>query len=339
MQSVGDDIPMAHFDSRALPADERLEAFQEVAIGYEPFLPPGEQLDDFFAICSAWLLGDMVLTTNSASPIGLDRSPQHIQAYGRDTYTLVMLTSGEWQGQLDWGEIHVGSGEVCIMDFCVPWRVQGSAQDNIMLVVPRSAVTAVAPDAPRLHGRLLEGASGRLLAAHLVSLSRHLPALKLSDVSAVRAATMSLIAAAVNGISETNPAAPRGGSIRAASPALLRSFIERHLTDPHLDMDMICAQAAVTRSTLYRAFEREGGVTAYIRRRRLEAAHSRLSDPAETASLAELADLFCFSSPAHFSTAFRRRFGYTPRDTRRSNGRQDATALFRTYREILGSTG
>jgi AraC-like DNA-binding protein len=316
----------------------RLEAFKEVALGYEPFLAPGERLEDFVAICTAWLLQDMVLTANSISPAGLDRSVQHIQAYGRDTYTFVMLTTGEWQGQLDWGEVHVGSGEVCIMDFTVPWKVVGTAQDNIMLVVPRALVTSVAPNAPRLHGRVVEGASGRMLAEHIIALTRHLPDLRPADIPAIREATLALIAAAVNGISSTNPVEPRSGAgIRAASPAALRRYIEHHLTDPGLDMDKICAEAAVTRSTLYRAFESDGGVTSYIRRRRLEAAHARLSDPNETASLADLADLFCFSSPAHFSTAFRRRFGYTPRDTRRSI-RQDATALFRTYREILGGS-
>jgi AraC-like DNA-binding protein len=76
----------------------------------------------------------------------------------------------------------------------------------------------------------------------------------------------------------------------------------------------------------------------YIWRRRLETVHVLLSDPAEARSLAELALAFGFSSHAHFSTAFRRRFGYAPRDARlgaAANAPGVAAQLFERWMLIL----
>jgi len=73
---------------------------------------------------------------------------------------------------------------------------------------------------------------------------------------------------------------------------------------------------AVGRSALYRAFAPFGGVQAYLRKRRLEAAHALLVDPKEPRSITEIAFGFHFVSMSHFSRAFRSRFGYSPRQAR-----------------------
>lgn len=89
----------------------------------------------------------------------------------------------------------------------------------------------------------------------------------------------------------------------------------------------------MSRPTLYRIFAGSGGIAAHIRRRRLEAVHVLLLDPYETRQLSEIAHDFGFSSHAHFTTAFRRRFGYAPRDTRAGGvpGPFATAALFQNW--------
>lgn len=49
-----------------------------------------------------------------------------------------------------------------------------------------------------------------------------------------------------------------------------------------------------------------------------------------------IADLYCFSSPAHFSTAFRRYFGYTPIHARSAlAGARDVGGVFEGWRKII----
>ncbi len=81
----------------------------------------------------------------------------------------------------------------------------------------------------------------------------------------------------------------------------------------------IAAHMGVSRATLYRAFDDEGGVARYIQDRRLRLARSALrrrhgAEPgsASIATIAEIAETYGFPSASHFSRLFKARFGYSP---------------------------
>lgn len=78
----------------------------------------------------------------------------------------------------------------------------------------------------------------------------------------------------------------------------------------------------ISRSALYRLFEPHGGVSAFIQGRRLDRIHALLAAPKEHRKLSEIAYQHGFASDAHFSTAFRQRFGYSPREAREGAARQ-----------------
>ena len=284
----------------------------------------------------AWLLGDLALTNSRVSALRIERSADHIARDRRDTYSLILLKHGGWTAEIDSGCISVAAGQICIMDFAQGWLVEGTAQENVMLVVPRALVAELAPDAPALHGRFLEGASGRLLAEHMLALTRRLPATRAADAELVRRATTRLIEGALLELSAESHA-PFRYLKRDIAGQVLR-YIERQLTDRDLSVATICRDIAISRPTLYRAFRAGGGVSTYIQQRRLESAHARIADEGDRSSMAEIADRFCFSSPAHFSTAFRRRFGYTPTGARgAAAGVHDAAKVFETWQHVLGT--
>lgn len=332
---LGARVVTAHYDSRLLPPDQRLAEFERITPGYDIVLP--DRGESFFCNSYGWLLQDLVLTSNEVSAIDLVRSPAHLKSYVRDTYTFILAQRGRWWAELDYGHVHVGSGQVAIMDFTVPWHVHGTAQQNVMLVVPRPVVHAGVPHAPRLHGKLLDSTSGRLFAEHLVALARHMPEMKEEDVPLIRDATVALLQNALAALPRDEGPPSRPPAMRTTSIVRIQAFIEDHLKRPNLSAALICRELAVTRPTLYRAFAPWGGVASFIQRRRLEAAHSRLSDSNVHASMAEIAAEYCFSSQAHFSTAFRRRFGYTPSDAKASPRRAGETLeLFGTYLRAMG---
>ena len=72
----------------------------------------------------------------------------------------------------------------------------------------------------------------------------------------------------------------------------------------------------ISRSQLYRLFERAGGVAHYIQRQRLLRICSLLSDPENQRPIAALAADFCFEDASGFSRAFRQEFGCSPSDVR-----------------------
>lgn len=324
---------MLRLNGASLTPEQRLDAFRLIAAGYSVEPVTGQE---FEVDGRAWQLGDILFTTTRLTAVRVERTPSHIRADGRDTYSFVLLKSGSWTSELESGFLQVASGQICVMDFAHTWVNHGLAQENLMLVVPRALIGHIAPGAPPLHGRMMTGASGRLLAEHMLALGRHLPEMMAGDVPGVERATVSLLSAALGALprDDDKPFAQQDSRVEGR----VMAYIERELTDPGLSVDAICRDTAVSRATLYRAFQSSGGIVAYIQRRRLEAAHARIADETEKVSIANLADLYCFSSPAHFSTAFRRHFGYTPVSARSTGiSARDVHGVFDDWRKILES--
>ena len=72
----------------------------------------------------------------------------------------------------------------------------------------------------------------------------------------------------------------------------------------------------MSRSNLYRLFEDTGGIARYIQHERLLEAGAILADPASTQTVSVIAEDLCFADASGFSRAFKREFGYTPREAR-----------------------
>lgn len=87
--------------------------------------------------------------------------------------------------------------------------------------------------------------------------------------------------------------------------------IEAQLDDPSLGCELLQKTFFVSRPTLYRMFQPLGGVSRYIRERRLLAARRRLRDEPQHSITWLLYDLG-FESERQFQRAFNARFGMSP---------------------------
>ena len=104
----------------------------------------------------------------------------------------------------------------------------------------------------------------------------------------------------------------------------IRSFIKVHLRDPELSLERIASDLKCTKRYLHKAFESEGtSIGEYIWQLRLERCREELLNPDYQHKLiTDIAFSWGFSSLAHFSTAFRQRFGATPRSCREEEGQR-----------------
>ena len=325
-------VPSVYLDGSKLPPGERLAAFAQLAAGYT-----SEKISDgdFEIDARGWLLGELMVTSSRLTALRIERTHAHITRDKRDTYSIVVLRRGSWTAHLDTGQhVHVAAGQVCVIDFAQPWVIEGAAQDNIMLVVPRPLAAELAPGAPPLHGRLIEGAPGRLLAEHMFALARHLPDLKMSDLPMVQKATIGALTATLQALPQEDANPCRNLPADTGSRVLV--YIEQHLTDSRLSIATICRDVSISRASLYRSFNTPNGIATYIQQRRLEAAHALISDEGGKLSMAGIAHQYGFRTQAHFSTAFRRMFGYTPVAARnvRLNAR-DVGDVFEGWQRII----
>ena len=109
-----------------------------------------------------------------------------------------------------------------------------------------------------------------------------------------------------------------GTATQAAILHRICQTIERRLDDPELAPARVAQAEGISERYLQKLFEGVGdNFTHYVRERRLQRAWADLSNPAEAhQSISEIAYRYGFGDSAHFSRAFRHRFGLPPREFR-----------------------
>jgi AraC-like DNA-binding protein len=96
-----------------------------------------------------------------------------------------------------------------------------------------------------------------------------------------------------------------------------KSVILQNIGSARLDPARISELSGIKRSTLYRVFAAEGGVSAFVQDLRLNLVNSDLQDPAcGLDRIAALAERRGFHNASSFNRAFRSKFGRTPGDVR-----------------------
>lgn len=110
--------------------------------------------------------------------------------------------------------------------------------------------------------------------------------------------------------------------------AHIKRFIEAHLRDPRLSPGFVADYFGVSSRYVAMIFEKEReSVSAYVMRRRLEeCAHRLAGRDWASQSVTAIAREWCFVNRAHFSRVFKRRFGMSPREYRRSARPSGSTA-------------
>ncbi|WP_049831008.1 helix-turn-helix domain-containing protein [Arthrobacter sp. RIT-PI-e] len=112
---------------------------------------------------------------------------------------------------------------------------------------------------------------------------------------------------------------------RSTMMGRIAAFVEDHLADPDLDPPRIARAHHMSVRALHALFAQHGStVASRIRTRRLARCYDALID-ARLASvpIATIASTHGFTTPAHFTRAFRARYGRTPSEVARRTRSQD----------------
>jgi AraC-like DNA-binding protein len=166
-----------------------------------------------------------------------------------------------------------------------------------------------------MHGVAVPAAATRLFRRHLIELCRVSPHLTQAQAPVLENATMDLLAVTLAMFGTGCAPSPR--AIETAQKLAVRDMIARDLAAPDLGAAKLMRTIGISRTALYRLFEREGGIQAHIRQQRLIRVRDELAGADPRERIADIADRWGFYDPAHFSRLFRRQFGMSPSDYRR----------------------
>ncbi|MGW3289992.1 helix-turn-helix domain-containing protein [Streptomyces sp. NPDC001002] len=221
---------------------------------------------------------------------------------------------------------HQGVGDLVLTDTSRPYQVEHAPhipESQVMLLhVPRSLLPLPDQDLQGLCGMRIPGDRGiGALSSHfLLQLAHHLPELSPSQTARLSTLTIDVLTMALADALDTSGTVPPHTRQRALT-AQIHAFIQHNLGDPHLTPDAIAAAHHISLRYLHKLFQQNGHTVAgWIRQHRLEQCRSDLADPRLAARpIHAIAARSGFTSPAHFSQAFRSAYGLSPRQYRQQS--------------------
>lgn len=259
-------------------------------------------------------LGTLKLFYSDISASAWERSAAMLRSHDPDALNVLLMLRGSAHGEMAGGAFSHTPGTILIGDVAQTSRHVSTSSHTVRLVLPRAQALEMGFDMRAMHGLVLDSQAAGLFAQHLARLPALLPELRAEDGPRVARTVLDLLALAVSVSGRVT--LPDPGTRRSIASIRARDEIERRLESPGLNVDHLCRALGISRTSLQRLFEEEGGVGTYIRGRRLEAVRRALADPYNRETIAALADRFGFSDAAHLSRLFRARYGSAPSDYR-----------------------
>ncbi|QOT80696.1 helix-turn-helix domain-containing protein [Cupriavidus basilensis] len=270
----------------------------------------------FQASIDRYLVEDMLFTDCRCDGLSLARNVARISTDTMRHYALQVFVEGN-AGVVE-GMRHnpmPQRGGILLTDHGQPIHMHRGAVRALSVFVPRAMMDAIFLGAEAAHGRIVQTNTPltRLAVAHLTALSREIPCMAPQAAARAMHASVQLLTAAFRKGARLEEGAR--AAARSAMLARARRLIDADPGAAELSPDKLLARMEISRPTLYRLFEQEGGVQAYIRKSRLRAAAADLVK-FPSLPISNIAYGLGFNSASDFTRAFRRSLGMSPSDLR-----------------------
>jgi AraC-like DNA-binding protein len=294
--------PSVGLEARARAWAEALDPVFEVKVTDADQMATPRELQNY-------ALGTMILGRADAPGQRRVRDSRRCATHGVDHVLIQHYLTGHGRIEARGRSRAIHAGDFTVTDLSQPIRVDAEEVRALNLVVPRALLGD--GEVGDLHGSVLTPGLTPFAAA-LSSFLREADALAPS-LSAAQGHQLTEVAAGLlqlalgAPVDDNRPRDPLG-----LKPAVRRFILDR-LGDPKLDTQMVLSRFGVSRSALYRLFDEDGGVHAYVRDLRLARAWRLLTAPGPARTrVASVAFACGFRDESAFSRAFRRRFGLSP---------------------------
>jgi len=273
----------------------------------------------FSAHISVAQAGYGLLMRTKADAQMMARSGRHIRRDAIDHFCIAFLRSGRNDGDYHHICSRADTTSILFADEAQESRRHYSRFEALRLLIPRSRIPGALRGA-NVHGLTIPiaQAGASLLASHVQTLACRIDELTKAEAEAAIDAAMLLVPGALNA---AQPFFERlDPRFDASLISMIKSYIDSHLGGLAESPAAICQRFGLSRSSLYRLFECEGGVARYIMNKKLDLARHLLSEGAgDAVAIRSVGERIGFKSEAHFSRAFKKRFSMTPREARQLN--------------------
>ncbi|WP_408528334.1 helix-turn-helix transcriptional regulator [Paraburkholderia fungorum] len=312
-------VATSTFSTRKLAVSEQMLAWRQ-RVGHVVDVPPSRSqiAAGFRGDIDRYEVGGMVFTDCRTEAMLLERSVARVSTDSRRDYVFQLFVEGEIGHVTGMHRKRSAPGSVqgvVAFDLNQPFRAERPECRLLSLFAPASIVDEAFRDGASIHGRIVQHGAPLMgvVFDHMTALARELPTLDPAAASeALNAGTQLLVAAFRK---EARLTGAGRAALQAAIMGQVRRYVEANLHQGDLTPTSVVHALQLKRATIYRWFEHEGGLGAYIRNRRLrEAADELVRFP--NLLVTEIAYGLGFQSASDFTRAFRRAFDMSPQDMR-----------------------
>jgi AraC-like DNA-binding protein len=274
---------------------------------------------DFAGSIRQHTLPSLDMSVVTSGPQKVMRTPGHIAKSSDDYFLVSIQARGQGVVRQDGRDAVLAAGDFALYDSTRPYELLfEEAFEQIVLKLPGERLRSELRDTEALTATTVSGreGAGHLLLGMIRTLREDIDTLQPASALAVANGVQNILVAGL----QTLPAAraPALSNLTAYHLARVKRRIDEQLADPLLSVGTLATGLGVSVSHIHRVFKSEPLTPAqYIWERRLEACSRDLLEPRLAGRpVAEIAYGRGFNDAAHFSRAFRERFGCSPREWR-----------------------
>ncbi|MEV7633094.1 helix-turn-helix domain-containing protein [Microbacterium sp. NPDC089318] len=281
--------------------------------------------EGFDAACQARRVGDLTVSWLRSAPQRVERTAALTASAGCDAYFVNLALRGGSHATQEGRTAQLSAGDFVVIDGDRPFELDFAVDfEQVCVTVPKAVLDPALIDVTSATGLRVRGDAGigAVAAAAILGLARHSGRMGERAANAATLHVVGLMSAALD--AEAPPAAGR----RVALFRALLDDIELHYSSPEYSLFDAARRISISTSYATKLFAENR--TSFGRRlmlRRLDHAWTLLAQVASGVSITDIALRCGFCDPAHFSRAFRFRFGMTPTERRAGAVRRDPSSV------------
>jgi AraC-like DNA-binding protein len=299
--------PVEHLVNKAVLGDAAFGLWHDMTrpvfdLGH--YGPPKE-----YRIESEWFVVDgLTFTRVDFAASTYRRNHRHIRSGDPDYFHLHMPLLGFERGQVHRHPVVAGPDRITLQDWSWPYYTVAEPTEKFGLLIPRERLER--RDWIREHSPVISWPRNSMAGSALAYAWRKLWAMLVSGETDTILQWTSRFVELVNSLVDRQwrQAAPSQSTADLLSAML--DFLDDRLDQQPLGPLDLVAAFSCSRATVHRLFTGFGGVRTYVQNQRLAECFDALTqeDPSER-YVYQIAERWGFTSAAHFSRAFRKRYG------------------------------
>ncbi|WP_146003576.1 helix-turn-helix domain-containing protein [Kineobactrum sediminis] len=307
-------VAATHFVPGEIPRQYHLQLWRQ-ACGFGTRVEPLEEQWRFLGTTSTWHAGDLVFMHAHTSPTQYRRTPQHTRPGRKGCVMLKLLLQGSHNSVIDdRHHFHARVGNITVQDWLQPFTTATSACEMLSVMVPRDLLRSSSLMNTRAPVTVwcADSTEYLLLKSALFTMRAQLEQATAEQARVLAAGFIGLL----DGLLLNDRELLRHQYTDDSRLNLMKQYLNQHLQERGLGPERLVAIFHCSRATLYRLFQPDGGVAAYIQKQRLQQCLHELSrmQRGHQGLLDALATTWGFSTVGTFARQFKKHFGISALD-------------------------